>query len=166
MVKSLTAVLVACVVMGCSARTQAKASKGGHDKDVIQVRFKADPQLNRFERNPHALLICLYQLEEPDAFKQLAQERDGIPKLLECNRFDPTVVSARQIVLQPGQELHDIRDRGNAARYLGIATGYYSLGKRKVTDLSPLSTNRKGDPSGSLVRIELGPHEIKDVRVE
>jgi len=167
MVRFLVTALAACAVMGCAARTQpAKAAKGGLDKEVINVVIKADPQLNRFERNPHALLLCLYQLKDPNGFSQLAQDRDGIPELLECSRFDATVVNAKQFVVQPGHELKVTRDRGEGARYIGIATGYYCLGKEKVTELSLLPMDKSGAPSGSMVRIELGAHEIRSMKVE
>ena len=164
--RSLATVLVTGLLVGCGARVNMRLAEGGFEKGAIRVEVSADPQLNRYQKNSHALLLCLYQLKEPDGFSQLAQERDGIRKLLECGRFDATVVSARQVVVQPGQELKDVRDRGEGARYLGVATGYYFLGRKKVTELSPLSPQRDDDPSGNLVRIDLGPHEIKSVRVE
>ena len=167
MVKVVFMALVACAVTGCSARTQAaKPAQGGFDREVINVVIKSDPQLNRFEKNAHALLLCLYQLKDPNGFSQLAQDRDGIPKLLECSRFDATVVNAKQFVVQPGQELKVVRGRGEGARYIGVATGYYCLGREKVTELSLLTTENGGQPSGSLVRIDLGPHEITSVKVE
>ena len=166
MVKSLLLVLVACAVMGCSARTQiVKTVEDGVGKDVIEVLIKADPQLNRFEKSAHALLLCLYQLKDPNGFNQLERARGGVPKLLDCGRFDATVVDARQFVVQPGQDLADIRVRGEGARYIAIATGYYSLGKEKVTGLSPLFTEGSDGSSGGMVRIELGPHEIRSMRV-
>ena len=168
MVKSLLLLLVlaACAVMGCSARTQiVKTVEDGAGKDVIEILIKADPQLNLFEKSAHALLLCLYQLKDPDGFNQLERARGGVPKLLDCGRFDATVVDARQFVVQPGEDLADIRDRGEGARYIGVATGYYSLGKEKVTGLSPLSTGGNDGSSGGVVRIELGPHEIRSVRV-
>lgn len=166
MARFLTTVLVACVVLGCSACTRTKAAKGAFGNGAIQLQVKADPQLNRFEKSAHALLLCLYQLKGPEGFNQLALEKDGIPRLLDCSRFDATVVSARQIVVQPGQDLKEIRDRGDGARYLGIAAGYYGLGSKRVTELSLLSTDKSGAPSETLVRIDLGPHEIRSVRVQ
>lgn len=164
MVKALITLLVACAVTGCSTGGTARGGNGGVDRGAIQVLIKADPQLNRFDRNPHALVLCLYQLKDPDAFRQLAKEKAGTVKLLQCSHFDETVVSAAQVVVQPGQELRQVRNRGEGTRYLGIATGYYSLGKKRVTELSPLP--REGAAEGAVVRIDLGAQEIGSVRGE
>lgn len=159
MVRPLIPLFLACALAGCAGTHPARGGMGR-----IEVLIKADPQLNQFQRTPHALLLCLYQLKDPNGFQQLAQDVAGAPKLMECTRFDETVVNAGQLVVQPGQELRQMRTRGEGARYLGIAVGYYSLGKR-VTELSLISA-KNGAPAGSMVRIDLGPHEIRNVRVE
>jgi len=163
MVKPLIALLFALAAAGCAGTRSAREGKVA--PAVIEVVIKADPQLNQFQKNSHALLLCLYQLKDPDGFRQLAQDKGGAPRLMECARFDETVVNAGQVVVQPGQELRQIRSRGEGTRYLGIATGYYSLGKKRVTQLSAISTEN-GAAAPTMVRIELGAHEITDVRVE
>lgn len=133
-------------------------------KEGLTLLIQADPQLNRYQRNAHTLFLCLYQLKEPNGFTQLAQERDGLQKLLECTRFDGSVANARQYVIQPGQRLNEMRDRSEGARYLGVATGYFGSGKEKVTDLANLSPT--GGYSATTISIELGPHEITSVKVK
>jgi type VI secretion system VasD/TssJ family lipoprotein len=135
-------------------------------KEALTIQIKADPQLNRFQKNAHTLFLCIYQLKDPNGFNQLAEEKEGLPKLLECSRFDASVANAKQFVLQPGQELNDVRDRAEGARYLGLATGYYGTGREKVTELCPLAPGRGSDPSGTSIRIELGPYEITSVKVK
>lgn len=161
MVRLLITLLLACAVTGCATD---RAAKAGGDGDPIEVVINADPRLNQYDRSPHALFLCLYQLKEAHGFQQLAQEKAGAARLLDCGRFDQTVVSAGQIVVQPGQELRQQQSRGEGARYLGIATGYYSLGRKRVTELSPLS--RDGAPAARAVHIELGAQEISGVRVQ
>jgi len=134
-------------------------------KETLSILIKGDKELNRFERNSHALFLCIYQLKDPNGFNQLAQEKDGVLKLLECSRFDASVANAKQYVLQPGQELNDLRERAEGARYLGLATGYYGSGKEKVTELSRL-LQVETDHSGAGVTIELGPYEISRVKVQ
>ncbi|QXE92851.1 type VI secretion system lipoprotein TssJ [Geomonas subterranea] len=134
--------------------------------DVIRLKVRADPELNRYDRNSHALLLCLYQLKEPEGFRQLAQNRDGVPKLLECDRFDTSVVSARLIVVQPGQALSQSCDKGEGARYLGLATGYYSQGRRKVTELLAMPSGTAAKPPQGLLHLDLGAQEITNARVE
>lgn len=173
------AVLAAFPAIGCScslfakkpvqlpdrAEAQSRPAAESFKKEAISILIKADPQLNRFQRNAHALFLCIYQLKDPNGFNQLAQEKDGIPKLLECSRFDASVANAKQFTVQPGQELNDVRDRAEGARYIGLATGYYGTGKERVTELSPLAPGRGSDPSGASIRIELGPQEITSVKV-
>jgi type VI secretion system VasD/TssJ family lipoprotein len=134
-------------------------------KDTIMLLIKADSQLNRFERNSHTLFLCLYQLKDPNGFNQLVQDKDGLPKLMECNRFDATVANAKQFVVQPGQEFSDVCDKAEGARYIGIATGYYGMGKVKITGLSPLLSTKEGS-GGSVVRIDLGPYQISSIEVK
>ncbi|HEY5512047.1 MAG TPA: type VI secretion system lipoprotein TssJ [Geomonas sp.] len=162
------AVLAALPAIGCScswfAKKPSRPAAEAFKKEAISILIKADPQLNRFQRNAHTLFLCIYQLKDPNGFNQLAQEKDGVPKLLECGRFDASVANAKQFTLQPGQELNDVRDRAEGARYIGLATGYYGTGKEKVTELSTLAPGRNG-PSGTSIRIELGPQEITSVKV-
>ncbi|GAW67109.1 hypothetical protein GPEL0_01r2769 [Geoanaerobacter pelophilus] len=107
-------------------------------------------------------MLCLYQLEDPESFTRLAQGSGGVPKLLECGRFDAAVLNVRQVVVQPGQRLTEMRERLPGARYLGIATGYYSTGRRNVTALAAIPETG----GESVLHIELGAQEIRQVRVE
>jgi len=175
----LKIVIAAFAVMGCAApnqtvksETQAIKKEGqAFKKEALTLFIKADPELNRFESNSHTLFLCLYQLNDPNGFYQLAQEKNSLAKLMECNRFDATVANAKRFVVQPGQELKDVRDLAEGARYIGIATGYYGFGNEKVTELLALTrpAGRIGEPSentGSIVKIELGPCQISSVEVK
>lgn len=158
----LVAVMLALVAGGCSSRGKTAGVPRSASNELLRVEIAADPELNRYEKNSHALVLCLYQLNDSESFNRLAQGSGGMPKLLECGRFDGTVVNVRQMVVQPGQELTEIRERGDGARYLGIATGYYSTGKKKMTSLTAIPEDQRE----SVLRIELGAQEIRQVRVE
>ena len=141
-----------------------------YEKDAISLHIKADPQLNLFQKNPHTLLLCIYHLRDPHAFNQLRDEKDGLQKLLECDRFDPAVVQVRRILLQPGQEIRESLDRPEGARFVNVAAGYYNMRKARVTGSFPvpLSQEKRG---GNLVQraeplaidLYLGPQEIQKV---
>jgi type VI secretion system VasD/TssJ family lipoprotein len=135
-------------------------------KEGITIHVNADPQLNRYQKNAHALFLCIYQLKDPNGFNQLVEEGDGISKLMECRRFDSTVANAKQLVVQPGQNLQDIRDKAEGARFIGIATGYYGTGKEKLSHLAPLPAGKGSGSSDTVISIELGPYEITDVKVK
>ncbi len=109
-----------------------------YEKEGIRLHLVGDPKLNFFQGNATTLLVCVYNLRDPNAFNQLVEEKDGLTKLLECGRFDPTVTSTKRIVLQPGQELNETMDRAEGAKYVGLVAGYYSLEKEKAVRLIPV----------------------------
>lgn len=145
---------------------KVKAAADAYKKDDITLLIKPDTQLNRYQNNGHTLFICIYQLKDPNGFNQLIEEPDGIEKLLECRRFDSTVANAKRLVIQPGQNYKDTRDRAQGARYIGIATGYYGRGKEKLTHLELLPSGRVDETTGTTIQIELGPYEIESVTVQ
>ena len=162
--KVLTVLVMVWLSAGCTLQTRVVQDGG---EEVIRLRVSSDPQLNRYEKSSHALLLCLYQLKEPGWFRQLAEDREGLPKLLECDRFDASVAHARRIVVQPGQEVSHSCDKAEGARYLGLVGGYYSAGGKKVTQLIPLPASPGGKITlPRLFRVHLGAQEIANARVE
>ncbi|MBT1072788.1 type VI secretion system lipoprotein TssJ [Pelotalea chapellei] len=109
-----------------------------YEKDAINLNIKADKHLNVYQKTSHALLLCVYHLRDTNAFNQYLNERDGLTKLLECGRFDPSVVLARQMIIQPGQELTQVMDRAEGTRFVNIAAGYYNLRTDQVTRSYPV----------------------------
>lgn len=162
---SLSVLLAAC----SSAPLVTIPPDWGQEKNAITLHIKADTQLNLFQKNPHTLLLCIYHLRDPNAFNQLQDEKDGLQKLLECGRFDPSVVHVRRIMLQPGQEFTESMDRPEGAKFVNIAAGYYQRTKDRVTCSFPvpLSEQKQG---GNLVQktkqlaidLYLGPQKIQD----
>ncbi len=142
------------------------------EKEAIRLRLKSDPRLNLFQGDPHTLMFCLYTLRDPNAFNQLAGEREGLIKLLECGRFDPSVASSKRWVIQPGQDMTDTIDRAEGAKYVGLIAGYYSLQKEKVVRLYsiPIMEEVKGwifrdkisMPSILNLDLYLGAQEIQE----
>lgn len=126
--------------------------------------------MNSFQRSSHALLLCVYHLRDLNAFNQLLAEHGGLAQLLECSRFDPAVVLARQMVIQPGQELTEVMDRAEGARFVNIAAGYYSLKKDYVIRSYPVPLNQE-KRRGNLIQtakkldidLRLGPTAILEV---
>ncbi len=140
----------------------------GYEKGAIRLHLKADPQLNLYSGSPHTLLLCIYHLRDPNAFNQLADEKDGLPKLLECGRFDPAVTYVKRVVMQPGQELNESMDRAEGAKYVGIAAGYYQLQKERAVRFFqiPVVQERRGStlvskPSVLNIDLLLGPQEMQ-----
>jgi type VI secretion system VasD/TssJ family lipoprotein len=136
-----------------------------YKKDELCFSIKADHQLNKYKNDSHALFLCIYQLKDPNGFNQQAEERDGIAKLLECTRFDASVANSKRIVVQPGQEIHELRDRAEGARFIGVATGYYGAEKVTATQLKAIPLERQ-PLQGLKIDIALGPYEIEKVTVK
>jgi type VI secretion system VasD/TssJ family lipoprotein len=119
--------MVAVAVCACAG---GKPDEIVYKEKAIHVNLTADSRLNLHQSSPHALVLCLYQLKDPNAFNQLVDEKDGLLKLLDCSRFDPSVANAKRIVIQPGQIEKQDLDRAEGARYVAIAAGYYAYRER------------------------------------
>ncbi len=120
----LLLIMVAC---SCASQPPAPPSEWGYEKEAIHLRLKASSQLNLYEGTSHTLLVCVYQLRDPNAFNQLTEDNDGLYRLLECSRFDPSVASSRRLIIHPGQNLTLALDRADGARYVAVVGGYYKL---------------------------------------
>lgn len=141
-----------------------------YEKEAVTLHVQADRNLNTFQRSSHALLLCVYHLRDLNAFNQLMSENDGLTRLLECSRFDPAVVLARQMVIQPGQELTETMDRPEGVRFVNVAAGYYNLKKDDVVRSFPVPLNqekRRGNLIQTAKKLEinlrLGPKAVEDV---
>jgi len=143
----------------------------GYEKGAIRLHLKADPQLNLYSGSPHTLLLCIYHLRDPNAFNQSADEKDGLSKLLECSRFDPTVTYTKRLVVQPGQEVNESLDRAEGAKYVGLVAGYYQLQKERTVRFFqiPVLQEKKGNtivskPGILQIDLLLGPQEMQEVK--
>ncbi len=147
------AVLIGASLTACSSAPKQVEYK----QQALEITLKADPKLNLYQGIPHTLLVCLYELKDPNAFNQLVEETDGMAKIMECNRFDGTVAFVKRVVVQPGQETKEVLDCAEGAKYLAVAAGYYVTQKQKAQ--RPISILRI--PSGKMkATINLGPQSI------
>jgi predicted component of type VI protein secretion system len=126
------------------------------------LSLRADPELNPFEQTPHALLAVLYQLSAPNAFNALAKDPAGIRTLLQGTPFDPSVVSADRLFLQPGERRALPLDRAQNGRWLAVVAGYYGLAPGAVTRILELPA---GDQDGRacVLDLRLGRDSIQDL---
>lgn len=170
----LKALPVCCLfafLLGACASQPPSPPEWAYEKDAIEVSLKADPQLNYDEGVAHTLLVCLYQLKDPNAFNQLADDTDGIYKLLECSLFDSGVATAKRIIVRPGKDINVILDRAQDAKYVAVAAGYYVLERDRIVRLYdiPVVIEKKGfikktkvsKPGKLKLEIDLGPSQIK-----
>src|SRR5664279_285123 len=93
------------IVLSCSCSSNKVAVP--YEKEAMTIIIKGDQQLNLYQGLAHSLYLCTYQLKDPNAFNQLADEKDGVEKLMECSRFDASVAYTKRLVVQPGQSYTD-----------------------------------------------------------
>lgn len=155
--------LVLLAAMNYSCATLSRSPEYGYKKEAIILHLKSDPQLNLYQKAPHTLLLCAYQLRDPNAFNQLMDDKEGMQKLLECSRFDPSVTSAKSLVILPNQEIIEKLDRAEGTKYIGIIAGYYTLKKESVTRSFQIPRGfLSGKPKKLNVHLYLGPQEIME----
>jgi type VI secretion system VasD/TssJ family lipoprotein len=146
--------------------------RSGYESGTVRLHIKADPQLNFYQGGPHTLFLCLYHLKDTTMFNQLVDEKDGPSKLLECSRFDSSVVKSKGLIIQPNQELTESLARVEGAQHVGIIAGYYNNFRKERVVRSfriPMIEDRIGSTFvqklGTLnVDLYLGPQEMKEMR--
>ena len=117
-----------------------------YEKDAVKLHFDADARLNYDDGMAHTLVVCIYQLRDPNAFNQLSDDIEGIYKLLECDLFDASVATAKRYIIHPGQDMDVTLDRAEGARYVAAVAGYYTLQKERMIRLFefPVAVEKKG----------------------
>lgn len=114
---------------------------------ALEITFVSDPFLNEYEGAAHSLTACIYQLEDPEDFGKLAASAPGVSKLLDCGGAGVAgVVAARRVTVQPGRNETVVLDRGEKARFVAVACGYYDLNQGAVTQVYeiPVSADTSG----------------------
>ncbi|MFZ1985138.1 MAG: type VI secretion system lipoprotein TssJ [Desulfatitalea sp.] len=168
-----TGALLCMVVFGLAAcATQPlPPTEWSYAKDAVQIHVKADAKLNLDNGVSHTLVLCVYQLRDPNTFNQLSDDPAGIYKLLECSLFDGSVATAKRLIVHPGQDMNVNLDRAEGAKYVAVVAGYYKLQKERMIRLYdiPVVVEEKGvikrtktsKPGPLTVTLELGPQQIK-----
>ncbi len=167
-IRGLILFMLSFLVFSCATNPPI-ATDWPSEKNAIHLHIMADPELNRYDGTPHTLYLCLYQLQSENAFDQLAEDKDGIYKLLECNLFDASVVRAKSLIVRPGQDSTMDIDRAEGAKYVGMVAGYQLFEKERIVRLFdvPLIIEKKGwkrkryeKPDVLNIELALGPEQI------
>ncbi|BBO67206.1 hypothetical protein DSCA_11360 [Desulfosarcina alkanivorans] len=160
------------MLTACAAK-QLPPPEWTYEKEAIRMHIKADDQLNLDEGEAHTLLLCAYQLSDPNTFNQLSNDQDGLYKLLECSLFGDGAAASKRMIIQPGQDINMTLDRADGARYVAIVAGYYILEKDRMVKMVeiPEYTEKKGfikktktrKPAPLSVELVLGPQQITTI---
>jgi type VI secretion system VasD/TssJ family lipoprotein len=169
--KNLSALLILALLLGACAAQPLPPPEWGYEKDAIKIHLKADDKLNLDDGAPHTLVLCTYQLKDPNTFNQLSEDADGIYKLLECGLFDGSVATARRLIVRPGQDLSVNLDRAADAQFVALVAGYYQLQKERMIRLYdiPVVLDQSGlvrrttiaRPGPLTIDLTLGPLQIE-----
>ena len=167
--------LIIFLVVSCASQP-LPPPEWRYEEEAIHIHLKADSQLNYNQGIPHALLICVYQLRDPNVFNQLADHNDGLYKLLECDLFDASVTSSKRLIINPGQDSNFVLDRFEGCKYVAILAGYYLIQKERIIRMLdiPVIIERKGwhklnkfsKPGPLNIEITLGPQQIQKLEVK
>jgi type VI secretion system VasD/TssJ family lipoprotein len=172
----MISVLVALLFVCSCASKPLPPPEFTYGKGQIQLDIKAEAQLNSYEGSPHTLLLCIYQLRDPNAFNQLTGDEDGLYKLLECGNFDPSVTNTKRLIVRPGQTTQVQLDRAEGTKYVGLVAGYSVMQKKNMIGLFkiPVIVEKKGFISRTKIKkpgplhleILLGARQIKETKTE
>lgn len=155
--------LLAVMAPSCSSFRSSRA-EWRYEKNAIVLNLSGDPHLNLFQQKPHSLILCVYHLKDLNGFNQLADQKGGLSTLLDCGRFDPSVTYTKRLVLQPKQEMEEIMDRTEGAKYLGIIAGYYDLRKDSCSRSFPIPLSFMNNPKKIHIKLSLGPNQMQEVK--
>ena len=168
----LVCIALLLTLVGCAAK-QLPPPQWTYEKEAVGLHIQADKQLNLDEGVPHTLLLCVYQLSDPNTFNQLSNDQDGLYTLLECSLFSGGAVAAKRLILQPGKMTALTLDRAEGARYVAIVAGYTILDKDRMIKLVdiPEYVEKKGwikrtktrKPASFRIDLTLGPRQIKTI---
>lgn len=149
--------LVCALLAGCGSAEQPKPSLEAEDpalvlwpraEKAIRLHFKADRDLNVYDSRAHSLQVCVYNLDKPDAFLELARTQEGITALLKADPFDKSVKGVTRLFFQPLEDAVYELDRMENATFIGIVCGYFDSSPEhsaRVWEILPQKTT-----SGSL----------------
>ncbi|MDD2319264.1 MAG: type VI secretion lipoprotein TssJ [Geobacteraceae bacterium] len=164
MKKMLISFGVAVTCASCTLPWSSSKVQWEYEKNAIEVSLNGDPRLNLYQGKAHSLVVCIYHLRDLNGFNQLMDEKDGIPRLLECGRFDSGVTYSKRIVAQPNLETKEIMDRTEGAKYVGVVAGYYELHKDSAIRSYQIPLSLFQNPKRLLISLDLGPQGIKEIK--
>jgi type VI secretion system VasD/TssJ family lipoprotein len=141
----------------------------GYGSKSITISYQASKDLNVYDGKPHTILLCLFQLSEPNVFNELSKSDDGLTKLLECSRFDKSVTGYTRIIVQPGESKTLQLDREENGKWVGLVAGYFNLNYDQITKLFeiPIVAKKKWllfktpIPGELIINLSLGSNKIQ-----
>lgn len=145
------------VAAGCAGKTKDVPP---YVKDAIGIQMKATPDLNYFNNQSHTVVLVVYELSDPNIYKQMLESSDGVVQLLEGKQFDASVLSRRRAIVQPSENTSFVMDQVEGARYVAVVAGFYSMqGQSNFSRLYPI------DLKGGFFWAGSGPQMVIDLQL-
>ncbi len=113
--------------------------------DAIVLHIKAGMDLNFVDEQAHTLKLCMYQLEKTEAFNDLARTGEGLARLMQCDRFDPSVRDMSSRIVTPGMVESRVYNRAEGARHVAVVAGYSKLEPGLVSRIWDVPAARRED---------------------
>jgi type VI secretion system VasD/TssJ family lipoprotein len=153
----LSGLLLSLLAAGCAGKGKEVPP---YVKDAIEFKVSAVPDLNFANNQSHTVVLVVYELSQPNIFKQMLESSDGVVQLLEGKQFDSSVLSRRRAIVQPGENTSFLMDQVEGARYVAVVAGFYSMqGSSNFSRLYPIELKGGFFWSGS------GPRMTIDLRL-
>lgn len=130
--------LTAALAVASCARLTPEETEERAGQQFFALSFRASADLNSFLGTPSSLSVCLYQLTDRRAFDALRDDPEGLAELLDCGKFDDSVVGRERIFINPGERKIEEFERRRGARYVAIAAGYHDASAASSTLLLEL----------------------------
>lgn len=166
-------IALSLLLLSACAAKQLPPPQWSYEKEAIRMHIKADNKLNLDEGEAHTLLLCAYQLSDPNTFNQLANDQDGLYTLLECSLFGDGAAAAKRMIIQPGQDINLTLDRAEGARYVAFVAGYYLLEKDRMVKMVEIpeyiekkgfiKTSKARKPAPLNIDLILGPQQVTTI---
>lgn len=137
----LAGILAAGVVLSGCAPKQIQCVYP-YAKEAIEVKLNAGSDLNKYSGQSHTVVVMLYQLSDPNIFNQMLETPESLSELLEGKRFDASVLSFRQVVVQPAEKKDIKLDRIEGARYVGVVGGFYNRQAKNFSRLHSIGVKK------------------------
>jgi predicted component of type VI protein secretion system len=145
-----------------------------YEDKAIKLKFRSDANVNIHNQQNHTLFVCIYQLIDPNAFKDLTANEEGVKKLLACQRFDTSIASSDRLIVHPSEEETRSYARAEKAKWVAVVAGYYHLWPYHVFELIqvPVKIEKSGIifkkakavPGPLDVSLYFGPEEIQRIQ--
>lgn len=124
--------------------------KWSYAADAITLQIESTKDLNRWDGQPHSLLMVLTQFEDPSAFEPYTKSPSKLSSLLMSEEPPAGLLNTQRYYIEPDTSRTISMARVDKAKYIGIALGYQHLDPRRSVRIYQIGVDM--DYSGLILR--------------